>query len=98
MQINAARSDSTLTLSPEGRLDNHSSPELKDTVDNSLEGVTSLVLDLSMVDYVSSAGLRTLLSVHKQMSERGGMKVTNVKEGVMEILKMTGFVNVLSIE
>ena len=98
MQINVTRNNSTLTMALEGRLDNSSSPELKNTLENSLEGVDSLVLDFSKVDYVSSAGLRMLLSVHKQMSVRGGMKVVNINEGVMEIFQLTGFANTLSIE
>ena len=98
MQINATRNNNILTLVLEGRLDNMTSPELKNTLENSLEGVDSLVLDFSKVDYVSSAGLRTILSMHKQMSALGGMKVTKVNEGVMEILQLTGFANTLSIE
>ena len=98
MQINVTRDNTTLTLALEGRLDNFSSPELKDVLESSLEGVDSLVLDFLKVDYISSAGLRTLLSVHKQMSNRGGMKVLNVNEGVMEILQLTGFADTLSIE
>ena len=98
MQINAIHNNTILTLALEGRLDNLTSLELKTTLENSLEGVDSLVLDFSKVDYVSSAGLRTLLSVHKQMSVRDGMKVMNVNEGVMEIFQLTGFVNALSIE
>ena len=82
----------------EGRLDNFSSPELKNALEISLEGVDSLVLDFAMVDYVSSAGLRTLLSMHKQMSERAGMKVINVNEAVMEVFQLTGFADILSIE
>ena len=98
MPINITRSNSTLSMTLEGRLDNLSSIDLKKTFEDSLEGVDSLVLDFSKVDYISSAGLRTLLSMHKQMSERSGMKVTNVNEGVMEILQLTGFTNTLSIE
>ena len=98
MQINVTRESLTLTMALEGRLDNISSPELKDAVENSLEGVNSLILDFSKVDYISSAGLRTLLSLHKQMNDRGGMKVTNVNDDVMEILQLTGFTNTLSIE
>ena len=98
MHINATRNNAVLTLALEGRLDNFTSPELKNALENALEGVDFLVLDFSMVDYISSAGLRSLLSVHKQMSDRGGMKVTNVNEGVMEIMNVTGFTDILSIE
>jgi len=98
MQINASRNDSVLTLALEGRLDSATSPELENVLKNSQEEIGSLVLDFSKVDYVSSAGLRVLLNAHKRMSAQGGMKMTNVNEGVMEIFKMTGFADVLSIE
>ena len=99
MQISATLDGSVLALALEGRLDALTSPELENALKNSLEGIDSLVLDFSKVDYVSSAGLRALLSAHKRMSgQKGSMKVTNVNEGVMEILKMTGFTDILSIE
>ena len=98
MQINVTQNDSVLTLALEGRLDSATSPGLENALKNSLEEIDSLVLDFSKVDYVSSAGLRSLLGAHKQMSAQGNMKITNANEGVMEIFKMTGFANVLSIE
>ena len=98
MQINATRNNSVLTLALEGRLDALTSPELENALKDSLSGIDLLTLDFSKVDYVSSAGLRALLSAHKLMSGQGRMKMTNVNEGVMEILKMTGFSNVLSVE
>jgi len=103
MPINASRNGSVLTLVLVGRLDSATSSELENAFKNSLEEIDSLVLDFSKVDYVSSASLRALLNAHKRMSAkwggvRGNMKITNVNEGVMEIFKMTGFANVLSIE
>ena len=98
MQINVTRNGSVLALALEGRLDALTSPELENTLKKSLEGIDSLVLDFSKLDYVSSAGLRTLLSAHKRMSAQGSMKMTNVNEGVMEIFKMTGFADILLIE
>ena len=98
MQINVTRNGSVLTMALEGRLDALTSPELENAIKNLQEETDSLVLDFSKVDYISSAGLRTLLGSHKRMSAHGGMKVTNVNDGVMEILKMTGFVDILSIE
>ena len=98
MQINATRSGAVLILALEGRLDANTSPELGSALKNSISGIDSLVLDFSKVDYVSSAGLRALLIAHKLMSAQGNMKVTNINEGVMEILKMTGFADILTIE
>ena len=51
-----------------------------------------------MLDYISSAGLRVLLSAHKAMSAKGGMKVTNVNEIVQEVFEVTGFADILNIE
>jgi len=98
MLINSTRNDSVLTITIEGKLDTLTSVELKNTLKNSLSGIDSLVLDFAKLDYISSAGLRTILNAHKLMSVQGGMKVMNVNEGVMEILRITGFSNILSIE
>ena len=65
MQINGTRKDSVLALALEGRLDTLTSPELENSLKDSLSGIDSLVLNFSKVDYVSSAGLRALLSAHK---------------------------------
>ena len=64
----------------------------------SLNGADSLILDFSRLDYISSAGLRVLLSAHKAMSGKGGMKVKNVNEIVREVFDVTGFADVLAIE
>ena len=64
----------------------------------SLGSVDSLTLDFSKLEYISSAGLRVLLSAHKVMSAKGGMKVTNVNEIVQEVFEVTGFADILNIE
>ena len=63
-----------------------------------LESATELTMDFSGLDYISSAGLRVLLSAHKAMSKKGGMKVTNVNEMVREVFDVTGFSDILDIE
>ena len=78
----------TLTLALEGRLDTTTAPELETVVRTSLDGVTKLILDLSQLDYLSSAGLRVLLSAQKQMNRRGKMIVRHVCETVMEVFNM----------
>ena len=88
----------TLTLALEGRLDTTTAPELETVVRISLDGVTKLILDLSQLDYLSSAGLRVLLSAQKQMNRRGKMIVRHVCETVMEVFNMTGFSDILTIE
>ena len=88
----------TLEIALEGRLDTMTAPELEAELNNSLDGVESLVLNFSKLDYISSAGLRVLLSAHKIMSAKGGMKVTNVNEIVREVFDVTGFSDILTIE
>ena len=53
--------------------------------------------DFSKLNYISSAGLRVLLSAHKRMSGKGGMKVTNVNDIVQEVFEVTGFADILDI-
>ena len=98
MTITKTQNGTALTLALEGRLDTMTSPDLEAELNKSLAGADSLTLDLSKLDYISSAGLRVLLSAHKLMSARGGLKVTNVNEIVREVFEVTGFADILTIE
>ena len=81
-----------------GRLDTVTAPELETALKDILPGITELVLDLETLEYVSSAGLRVLLSAQKTMNLQGEMKVCNVNETIMEIFEVTGFSDILTIE
>ncbi len=98
LNINKNLEGKKLTVELEGRLDTTTSPELKKSLNESLDGVTELVMDLNGLEYISSAGLRVLLSAQKLMMKQGSMKVIHVNETVMEILEVTGFVDILTIE
>ena len=98
MTINKNLEGSTLTIALEGRLDTTTAPELEKELKSSLDGVKELVFDFTKLDYISSAGLRVLLSAQKLMSKQGGMKVTHVNEMVMEVFEVTGFTDILTIE
>ncbi len=98
MTITKNLNGKALEIALEGRLDTMTAPELEKELNRSLDGVKSLVLDFSKLDYISSAGLRVLLSEHKIMSARDGMKVKNVNEIVQEVLEVTGFADILTIE
>ena len=98
MTILKKQDDKTLCLALAGHLDTLSAPQLEAELKASLDGADSLVLDLADLDYVSSAGLRVLLSAHKRMSCKGGMKVKNVNEVVAEVFAVTGFDGILDIE
>ena len=81
-----------------GRLDTVTAPELERALQESLAGVNELTLDFEGLDYISSAGLRVLLSTQKLMSKQGSMKLRNVGETIMEIFEVTGFSDILTIE
>ena len=81
-----------------GRLDTTTAPDLEKELKESLGGVSELALDFAGLEYISSAGLRVLLSAQKIMNKQGSMKVTNVNETIMEIFEVTGFSDILTIE
>ena len=81
-----------------GRLDTITAPALDKTINEDVGEVKNLVLDLKGTEYISSAGLRVLLSAQKKMQKVGSMKVTNVCAEVMEVFEMTGFADILVIE
>ena len=86
----------TLTVKLEGRLDTLTAPELEEDMQESLEGVTDLVVDLEALEYVSSAGLRVLLRLMKLMKQQ--MVIRNVSELVNEVFEVTGFSDIFTIE
>ena len=98
MTITKNQNGTALEIALEGRLDTMTAPELEAELNGSLGAADSLVLDFSKLDYISSAGLRVLLSAHKAMSSKGGMKVTHVNEIVQEVFEVTGFADILTIE
>ena len=98
MTITKTQNGTALTIALEGRLDTMTAPELEKELKASLDGIESLELDFGKLDYISSAGLRVLLSAHKTMSGRSGMKITHVNEIVREVFDVTGFTDILTIE
>ena len=98
MTINKTLNGDALTIALEGRLDTTTAPELETVIKSSLTGVTELILDFEKLDYISSAGLRVLLSAQKTMTKQGSMKITHVNEMVMEVFEVTGFSDILTIE
>ena len=97
MVINRTKNGNELTLAVEGRLETTTAPELEKVIKNELDGVTELTFDLTKLDYISSAGLRVILSAQKIMNAQGSMKVTGANEIVMEIFDVTGFSDILNI-
>ena len=98
MTIEKMLEEKKLTIALAGRLDTTTAPKLETELKQNISGVEELVLDLAALEYLSSAGLRVLLSAQKVMNRQGHMVVRNVNETVMEIFEVTGFVDVLTIE
>ncbi len=98
MTISKEQNGSTLTISLEGRLDTTTAPILEEELKKCLPAADELVFDFAKLDYISSAGLRVLLSAQKVMSKKNGMVVRNVNEIVQEVFEVTGFCDILTIE
>ena len=98
MTINKQQDGSKLNIALEGRLDTTTAPQLESELRASLDGVTELAFDLKELLYISSAGLRVLLSAQKTMNKQGNMVVRNAGEELMEIFEVTGFTDILTIE
>ncbi len=86
-----------LLVKATGKLDIDSSAEFGTKIKDALDDIDELVLDFGGISYVASIGLRVLLELYQQMSKQGSIKLTNVQEPVMNVLKMTGFTKFLSI-
>ena len=98
MKINKTQVGNTLTFKLEGRLDTTSAPDLDQEIKASIAGISELIFDFEALEYISSAGLRVLLSAQKIMNNQGSMKILHVNDIVMEVFDVTGFVNLLTIE
>ena len=98
MTITKTGNVQALTIALEGRLDTMTAPELEAALKTALEGVEELTFDFDKLDYISSAGLRVLLSAQKTMNRQGSMKVIHANEIIMEIFEVTGFADILTIE
>ena len=98
LNIEKKQDGKNLTVALTGRLDTVTDPELESELASALDDVENLVIDMKDLEYISSAGLRVLLTAQKTMNQKGSMKLTNVNETVMEIFDVTGFVDILTIE
>lgn len=98
LNISKESNATSLVVTLEGRLDTTTAPDLEKELKDSLDDVTELIMDFEKLEYISSAGLRVLLSAQKIMSRQGEMKLINVSNTIMEIFEVTGFVDILTIE
>ena len=97
MKIDLKKNDKELFIKLEGKLDTNTSSDLDSKI-SELEGVEKVIIDMEKLDYISSAGLRVLLSMQKIMNKQGEMILKNVCENVMDIFEVTGFSEILNIE
>lgn len=97
MKITSTKDAGKLTVAISGRLDTSTAPELETELKSKLTDVTDFVIDLAELEYISSAGLRVILSAQKKMNKQGSMKLINVSETIMEIFDITGFTDILTI-
>ena len=97
LNINKKQNGTSLVVELEGRLDTTTAPELDDELFTVIGDITDLTFDLTKLEYISSAGLRSLLSAHKKVSANGSMKITNASDEVKEIFDITGFSQVFTI-
>ena len=98
MTIDIKKNSQETIIEIVGRLDTITAPALDKTINEDIGDTKNLVLDVKGMEYISSAGLRVLLSAQKKMQKVGSMKVTGVCEEVMEVFEMTGFADILVIE
>ena len=98
MQINKTKENDCLTIALEGRLDTLTAPQLDAELQGAYEGIKSLVFDFAQLAYISSAGLRILLTAQKAMNKQGPMVIKNAGPEIREIFDVTGFSDILTLE
>ena len=98
MTIEIKKNGNETTIEVVGRLDTITASVLEKTIDENTNDIQTLILNFKGLEYISSAGLRVILGAQKKMQKIGSMKVTHVRETVMEVFEMTGFADILTIE
>ena len=97
MEIKKVSEGTKLTVYLSGRLDAVTAMQFDKDLSATLANVTDLTIDLADLEYISSAGLRTLLKLQKRMDRQGAMRIRNIRENVREVLDMTGFSDFLTL-
>ena len=98
MTIDIKRNKKEVTIVVAGRLDTNTAPALEKVVNEDASDAEGIIMDMGELEYISSAGLRVLLTAHKKMLKAGFLRLINVQGGVMDVLKMTGFARIMDIE
>ena len=98
MTVNVNKDGEKLIIAPEGRIDAVTANDFSKVIEENIEGVKDLTFDFGKLDYISSAGLRVLLTSQKNMAKIGSMKLINVPDVIMDVFNITGFADILTIE
>lgn len=98
MTITNEKNNDQLTIAIEDRLDTTTAPQLEQFLNENIDGIKNIVIDMAKLEYISSAGLRVLLSAQKIMNKQGEMVIRNVNDTIMEVFEVTGFDDILTIE
>ena len=98
LDIKTEKNGAELLIALSGRLDTNTSPDLEEVVESSLDGVEKLIFDMAELQYISSAGLRVLLTALQTMEDQGDMVLRNVGDEIMDVFEITGFIDDLTIE
>ncbi len=97
MTITTSKDGTKVTFALEGRLDTLTSPDFENETKANIADAEKVVVDFAKLDYISSAGLRVLLNLHKTMAAKQGLTLVNVSESIMDIFDVTGFKDILDI-
>lgn len=97
MDINKVKDGSCLRIDVIGRLDTLTAPQLDKEIEAEINGVETLILNMEKLEYISSAGLRVVLSAHKKMMKQGELIIKNLNEDVTEVFEITGFADIMNI-
>lgn len=98
LNIDTNINNKELTVVLNGRLDTVSAPVLEGKLKTDIDSIESLVFDIKELEYISSAGLRVLLTAQKVMNKQGKMVVKGANEVIMDIFEVTGFSDILTLE
>ena len=98
MELEKKYEGTTLTVALSGKLDSESAPKLDAELASSLGGITELILDMTELSYISSAGLRTLLTAQQQMNRQGRMVIVGARDSILDVFRITGFSQLLTVE
>ena len=98
MNIEIKKSENNIIIGVSGRLDTTTAPTLETAINDNIDWCKTMILDLNGLNYISSAGLRVLLTTQKKIQHTGTMKLINVSLDIMEVFEITGFVDILDIQ